>query len=570
MNIRIQEAVAAVYGPGDARVAKALAGIGELIDRYQSSIPSGRQGLDASDCLLICYGDSIQKAGEQPLTTLHRFLGQYIGSAISYVHLLPFCPFTSDDGFSVVDYRRINPELGDWPQVEAIAADFRLCADLVLNHVSQDSDYVRGHLGFHPDYADFCISEDPDDPLLKQVVRPRTTPLLHPFITVDGRTVPLWTTFSQDQVDLNYANPAVLVEMLDVLLAYARHGAAMIRLDAIAFLWKELGTDCLHRPQAHAIIQVVRAVYDLLAPHVLLLSETNVPHQENISYFGKPPGSEAQLVYNFTLAPMILHALSTGDAVPFTSWAQGVAAPGSGCCFLNMTATHDGIGMRPTEGILPEVERQRLCQLVSDHGGTVSYKDNGDGTQTPYELNINWYDALNDPAGDLSEAQQVARLLASQALVLGFMGMPSLYVHTLFGSRSWREGWQQSGIPRRINRQPLDAASLAAELADPAHRRHDVFQGLLRLLRLRAVLPAFHPEAPQQVHAWDAGCVVLERGTGRQAVLVVVNVSGETRHLCLPMPWRDADDLLHGPDPVDQLPPWGVRWLQRREVHGRN
>ncbi len=354
MNERIEKNLQAVYG--DKITREIVQDLAPRLERFRAQHPelSGRRtdvGMPFSekDVVLITYGDQIQEPGVAPLRTLDETLTGKIGELINSVHILPFYPFTSDDGFSVVDYKAVNPDLGDWDNVRQMGDHFRLMFDAVINHISQDSDWFQSYLRGEAPYSGYFISVDPSIDL-SQVVRPRTSPLLTPFETADG-VRHVWTTFSADQVDLDYADQNMLLEIVDVLLHYVSMGARLIRLDAIGFLWKETGTSCLHLPQAHEVIRFMRAMLDEVAPGVLLVTETNVPHADNVSYFGDGH-DEAQMVYNFTLPPLTLHAFHTGDAIRLTSWAQTLETPSEQTAFFNFMASHDGTGLRPVEDLL--------------------------------------------------------------------------------------------------------------------------------------------------------------------------------------------------------------------------
>ncbi|MCI0399472.1 MAG: sugar phosphorylase, partial [Chloroflexi bacterium] len=301
--------------------------------------PAGR--FDERDVILITYGDMVYEAGQPPLRSLAEFLETTLPGVVTGVHLLPFFPYSSDDGFSVIDYKAVNPALGSWDDVARIGGNFRLMFDAVVNHVSVQSDWFGRFLAGDPRYQEYFVVP-PGDANLSQVFRPRALPLLTPFQTAAGEKL-VWTTFSADQVDLNFKNPDVLLEILDVLLFYVEQGAEFIRLDAIAFLWKESGTACLHRPQTHRLVQLFRAVLDEVAPTASLITETNVPHQDNIAYFGDG-ANEAQMVYNFSLPPLVLHAFHSGQATTLATWARGLDLPSAQASFFNFLASHDGIG----------------------------------------------------------------------------------------------------------------------------------------------------------------------------------------------------------------------------------
>jgi sucrose phosphorylase len=308
------------------------------------------------------------------------------------IHILPFYPWTSDDGFSVTDYRKVDSNLGEWKDITSMQNNFRLMFDGVINHISAESEWFKGFLRDDPPYRDYFITVD-GDPDLSQVVRPRALPLLTSFNTPSGEKR-VWTTFSADQIDLNFKNPEVLFEILDIMLMYIERGATYIRLDAIAYLWKEIGTTCIHLPQTHHLIQLMRCVLDEVAPHVHLITETNVPHADNISYFGDGT-NEAQLVYNFALPPLTLHTFHTGNAQVLSNWAKTLTLPSDKTTFFNFLASHDGVGLNPARGILSNEEIDALVNKTLAHGGLVSYKNNSDGSQSPYEMNVNYFDALS-------------------------------------------------------------------------------------------------------------------------------------------------------------------------------
>ena len=525
----IQAHLKAVYG--DDQVMPIWKRLSARMDAFGDATPSVEAGrelslprFDERDVVLITYGDQIQEAGVSPLQSLDETLTTLVGDVLNTIHLLPFYPYTSDDGFSVADYKAVNEGWGDWPDVRRIGIHFRLMFDAVINHISQSSKWFQEFLRGKPPYTGYFIAVDPNTDL-SAVVRPRTAPLLTPFETASG-TQHLWTTFSADQIDLNFANPDLLLEIIDVLLFYVEMGAHLIRLDAIAFMWKEVGTSCLHLRQTHQLIQLMRAVLDEVAPHVILVTETNVPHVENISYFGNG-ADEAQMVYNFTLPPLTIHAFHNGDARLLTSWAATLETPSDQTTFFNFMASHDGIGLRPVEGILAQAEVESLVRKVNAHGGFISYKTNPDGSQSPYEMNVVYFDALNDPDTDEPQSVQVDRFMASQAILLSLAGIPGIYVHSLFGSRNWRAGVEKTGRNRTINRRKFQRSALEAELADPNTVPHQVFTRYHKLIQLRTKEAAFHPNGPQKT--LEAGlalfCLLRTAPDRSSQVLCIHNVS---------------------------------------------
>jgi len=489
-------------------------------------------GLGERDALVITYGDQVRESNMRPLRMLGEFCVKHLDGIVTGIHILPFYPYTSDDGFSVVDYKSVDPALGHWTDVAHIGHRFRPMFDAVINHISRQSAWFQAYLRGEKPSTDYFIECDPKTDL-SRVVRPRALPLLTPVATARG-TKHVWTTFSDDQIDLNFRNPQVLLEVLDVLLSYAAHGAEFLRLDAIAYLWKEPGTSCIHLPQTHRIIQLIRAVFDVVAPHVMLITETNVPHADNVSYFGDGT-NEAQLVYNFALPPLVLHAIHIGNATALTRWAAGLSLPSDRVTFFNFLASHDGIGLNPARGILPDAEINAMVERVRAHGGLVSYKNNPDGSHSPYELNVNYFNALSDPRSGEPLEPQVDRFMAAQAIMLSLVGMPGIYFHSLFGSRGWPEGVKETGRNRTINRQKLERAALERELAEPASLRSRMFRSYARLLQARAGNAAFNPYAPQRViECGDAVFAVLRVSLdGQHRVLCLHNVSNRPQKVAL-------------------------------------
>ncbi len=514
--------------------------------------------------MLITYGDQIRREGQPSLQVLNGFLHEYgLDKVLSGIHILPFFPYSSDDGFSVIDYRQVDPSLGDWDDLDSLGHSFGLMFDFVVNHCSQQSTWFQEFLRGGEPYDDYFITADPQTDL-SAVTRPRSSPLLTAFETKRG-TQHVWTTFSADQVDLNFANPDVLLQMLDILLLYVGHGARAIRLDAIGFLWKQVGTNCMHLPETHLAVKIMRDLLDDLAPGTVLLTETNVPHEENVSYFGD--GDEAHAVYQFPLAPLILDAYLTGDARPLRQWLSELEYPGPGMTFFNFTASHDGIGVRPLQGLVSSDRRDLLVEEVRRRGGLVNMRRRPDGSESPYELNITYFSALGSPEG-LAPQDHARRFLASQALMLALRGVPGIYFHSLVGTANDQAGVEATGQNRAINRRKFDADVLRQILNDPASVERLVFDGYTKLLAVRTRQPAFHPDGAQQViHLEDPALLAfLRTGVhGRQQILVLANVSDRPQSVDITAVtgMQSRGDLLGQSEPAKHisLVPYQVAWL---------
>lgn len=521
--------------------------------------------LSERDALLITYGNTLYGAGEPPLDTLKRFLLEYVGEAISIVHLLPIFPYSSDDGFAVVDYYAVNPELGSWDNVSALADYYGLALDLVLNHCSRSHRWFQDFIAGRASVKEWFIEADPNDPRLALVARPRSTPLLTPVDVSGQERRWIWTTFGPDQVDLNYQNPEVLLAMIAIMLFYIRQGARVLRLDAVAYIWKTLGTSCTSLPQVHAIVRILRRVADAAEPGTLLLTETNVPMAENLSYLGQ--GDEAHLVYQFPLPPLLLNALWREDAAVLRNWLDALPEPPSGCAFLNFTASHDGIGLRPLEGLIDEAERDAMLDAMRERGGFVTPRRLPDGREAPYELNITYYSALE--AGDGEEAQ-LARFLLSQTVMMSLKGVPAIYIHSLFATSNDLRGVEQTGRVRAINRRRWDWGELKGLLERPDSVAARCLGEMTRRLRVRSGLAPFHPQASQHALELPGALLGIVRESMQgERLLCLFNFTGTSQSVPLSMlpcaPDADADYLgAAGVRRVGEsleLAPWGSAWL---------
>ena len=519
----------------------------EFSDLASSEATSSRKDKwSERDIVLITYADQIRPSNEHdnsPLIALKSWLLEnQLDGLLNTVHLLPFCPYSSDDGFSVIDYLQVDPESGDWQDIASLGESFDLMYDLVLNHISQYSEWYQAYLRDQEPYNKFFIEADPDlDYSL--VVRPRSLPLLTPA-EVNGETRHVWTTFSADQIDLNYEEPLVLARMLRILVEYALRGARIIRLDAVAFLWKRLGTNCLHLSETHQIVKLMRDTLEAFAPQTLVLTETNVPHAENVSYFGgneQGEGDEAHMVYQFSLPPLLLDAFMSGDGTAICNWLANLAPPPKGCTFFNFTASHDGVGVRPLEGLVPYERIHELATAVQARGGRINTRRKPDGSDSPYELCTTYFEAMapTEPNHEL----HIQRFMSSQAVMLALQGMPAIYFHSLVASPNDTVGADESGIHRRLNRKKYTKSELDTILKQEDSTQRAVFDRYRQMIDIRIKQPAFHPNASQKVVPQDSpNLLAFEREAfeGDQKILVAVNFSESVSDLARPEAYRGA------------------------------
>jgi sucrose phosphorylase len=523
------------------------------------------------DMVLITYGDTIQSPTQKPLQSLRTFLNRYLPHVFSMVHLLPFYPWSSDGGFSVTDFRAVNPQLGDWEDIAALEENYDLVFDLVLNHCSRENLWFIDFIAGQEPACNYFIEVDPSENL-SLVTRPRSTPLLSGVRTHRGMRF-VWTTFSNDQIDLNYGNPDVLLEFVDIMLYYFRRGARKIRLDAVGYLWKEIGTSCIHLPQTHEIVKLFRDVLQLVEPAGLILTETNVPHAENITYFGD--GDEAHMVYQFSLPPLLLFTIYSGNTRYLTDWATSLEQSPlpKNCTFFNFTASHDGVGLRPLEGLVPDAEVKDMLEAMRDRGGYISTRRNIDGSDIPYELNISYFDAFRNPHVE-SNRYHIPAFLLSQIITLSFKGIPAVYMHSLIATPNDNLGVERTGLTRAVNRRQWDRGEVERRMADPDTETGRVFAAYVHLLKIRRRQQAFHPDASQRVLELGEGLFGFVRTAldGIQQIFCLFNCSAaplEVDRSVLPEDINAWQELIGTADvkftPTHlSLPPYAACWFSNQ------
>lgn len=447
------------------------------------------------DAIVITYGDSILSAPEPPLRVLRDFLRQEMRGFVSSVHILPFFPWSSDDGFSVIDYLAVNDSYGTWDDISAIAGDFQLMSDLVINHCSARSRWFDNFKkGIDPG-KDYFITAAPSTDL-SGVVRPRTSALLRETQTLDGKRY-VWCTFSHDQVDLNFANPDVLLEFVRIIRFYLDRGVKIFRLDAVAFLWKEIGTRCINLAQTHELVRFIRTIVEHCDTEAMIITETNIPNRENLAYFGN--ANEAHVIYNFSLPPLLLHALCSGNCSYLRNWLMSMPPAQNGTAYLNFIASHDGIGLRPAEGLLSDEEIDQVADLMAQFGGKVSMRTVSEGKLRPYELNIAFYDACKGTLKNAEDDYQYDRFICAHTIMMALEGIPAFYIHSLFGTTNDYQKVEHSGHNRAINRHQWQLEALTLRLEDLTGHHARVFSEMKHRLNIRRYQPAFHPNAMQFV-----------------------------------------------------------------------
>ena len=482
-----------------------------------------RNHWDQGDAILITYGNTIQSSGELPLVTLSRFLDKYLKRQFTAIHILPFFPFSSDDGFSVIDYSTVNPSLGDWENIESISKKYKLMSDLVINHISSRSRWFENYKNDTTPGKDYFIEGNPSDDFSK-VVRPRNSPLLTSVRTKAG-IKHVWSTFSGDQIDLNFRNPNVLKEFVSIVRSYLNHGITIFRMDAVPFLWKQKGTSCTNLQPTHEIIKLFHTLIEYYFPSALIVCENNVPSNENLTYFGN--ANEAHVIYNFSLPPLLIYTLLTGRCSHLKNWMMSMPPAQSGTTYLNFIASHDGVGLRPLDGLISDDEVDKLVEKTKQSGGRVTYRKSREGSDKPYELNITLFDLLKSTFDSDEDNYSVERFLCAHSIMFALEGIPAVYIQSIFGSHNDLERLEHTQRNRSINRHIWDEFELEKELSDRQSPHARIFAELKRLLSIRKKQSAFHPNATQYtLHISDDIFAFWRQSINRdQSIFCISNVT---------------------------------------------
>ena len=440
---------------------------------------------------LITYADSIKSEYESPLLVLNQFLQKYIDS-IDSIHILPFMPSSSDSGFSVIDYYKIDEKFGNWKDLNLISKNKNIMIDIVLNHASRNSKWFANFLkGSGQGHDFFKVVKDWNG--IAQIERPRSSELFQKIQTVDGEKK-VWCTFSHDQIDLDFSNTDVLLEFLKIIKFYIKKNIKIFRLDAVAFLWKKQNTSCINLQETHYIIKLIRFVSTLIDKNAILITETNIPSKENLSYFGN--NDEAHWIYNFTLSPLILFTLLSGNCSQLRKWSMTMPPAQEGNAYFNFLASHDGIGLRPVEGKLDSTELYRLINKMRELGGRISYKTSQWGEEIPYEINITYLDSLKSTFNG-EEKFQIKRFICAHTIMFAMEGIPAIYIHSFLGTKNDHKAIAAGEGNRSINRFKWDKKDIYKILEDKNSNNFYIMSKLNSLLNIRSKQPAFHPNATQ-------------------------------------------------------------------------
>ncbi|MCR4328974.1 MAG: alpha-amylase family glycosyl hydrolase [Candidatus Roizmanbacteria bacterium] len=482
--------------------------IDELVEKNIQTIKHTRP-FTAKDSALIVYPDHIYEVGKPSLESLTQFLDTNIQDTVNTIHLLPFHLSGGDGGFAVEDYDSIDPRFGTWNDIELLSKKYRIMADFVANHTAITHTWFKEFLNGNERYKDYYLwFEKPMD--TSWAYRTRTNPLLTPFEKKDGSRIWVWTNFSPLQADLNYQNPEVFLAMTKILIGYLTHRISLLRIDAAGYLWKQVGTPSVHMKQTHTILAIWREIMAQINPEAYLITETNVPNNINVQYFGKTV-PEAHMVYNFGLSPLLLHTFMKKDSTLLTNWVQTLHTPRDDTTYFTITQTHDGVNVRSIEGVLTVDDIAKLAQCSIEVGGGINSRLLPNGTTEPYELNVVYKSFLGS-----NEA-----LLATQAISLCIEGVPGIYFNSMIGAKNWEEGVKKSNEKRSINRRKYTLNEINAFL----QTEESCLQEYKHMVTVRSQEELFAPKVPQKILSVGPKVFGLQRISGKKALYALTNIS---------------------------------------------
>ena len=503
--------------------------INKLINIYKDIEPknSTKDYWSENTILLITYADSINRGlSGKTLNDFGKFYKQYLEKFINSIHFLPFFPSSGDGGFSVKNHNDVDKAYGTWEDIQSLSKKANIMTDLVLNHSSSKGDWYKNFLDDkNPGKNYFYVVDKNYD--CSKVVRPRDHDLLTE-IELQNKKKFLWCTFSHDQIDLNFKNPDVLLEFIKLILKLSSYGIKIFRLDAVAFIWKQPGTTCLNLSQTHEIIKLLRDIVDQLDKNLIIVTETNLPKQENLSYFGK--NDEAHWIYNFSLPPLIVNTFLFEDSVALTKWSMKMPPAQLGNAYLNFIASHDGIGMRPAEGILSDKEIKKMLQRLKKNGSKFSMRKLSNNEEKVYEANISLFNALQFTDSDLKGKFALKRFIAAHCIILAIEGVPAFYFNSLFATKNDEETFANTGVKRNLNRYKWHYSTLVDLIKTNNTIEKNCYEIFKKLISIRKIQPAFHPNATQFTLNLDKNIFAVWRQSRdrKQSIFALTNVSSKT------------------------------------------
>ncbi len=538
----------------------------QIIKQFNKKNPKKKKSISEKTTLVICYGDSVYSEKNKSIRVFKNFFQKKLKNYFNTIHFLPFYPSSSDSGFAVKDHYKIDSKLGNWFDIKSFSKKSDIMADMVINHSSARGLWFKNFLKAKRPGKDYFLTIDSKFNTSK-VVRPRDHKLLKK-IDIFNKTDYLWRTFSPDQLDLNFKNPAVLLRFIKIMINLINHGVTIFRLDAIAYLWKESGTKCINLNKTHEIIKLLRVISGLLNTQTLIVTETNLPEKENLSYFGK--NDEANWIYNFSLPPLLIHAFLFENNSYLYNWSKKLPRSKNGNCYLNFIASHDGIGMRPTEGLLSSKALKDFLFRLKKNGSKFSYRKIQNKSKKIYEANITVFDALKKTNYDNGKFS-FERYISAHSIMIAFEGVPAIYFNSIFGTSNDEAKFVITGNNRDVNRYKWNLKNISNKLNNKDSKEYYFYKKISNLLSIKKKQKAFHPNASRENINLGPKifCFKRESINKKQTIICITNLSSKIQYLKLSKKFLKYKDLLGSKifftiDKRIKLDPCQTMWLSNR------
>ena len=538
----------------------------QIIKNFNKKNPKRKKNISEKTSLIICYGDSIYSNKKSSISLFKIFFQKKLKNYFNTIHFLPFYPSSSDSGFSVKDHYKIENKLGNWSDIKKISKSNDIMADMVINHSSARGLWFRNFLKNKKPGKNYFLTIDSKFDTSK-VIRPRDHKLLKK-INIFNKKEYLWRTFSADQLDLNFKNPSVLLRFIKIMINLINHGVTVFRLDAIAYLWKESGTKCINLKQTHEIIKLLRTICSYLNVETIIVTETNLPEKENLTYFGK--NDEANWIYNFSLPPLLIHAFLFENSSYLNQWSKKLPITKNGNSYLNFISSHDGIGIRPTEGIFDKKVLNNFLKRLKKNGSKFSYRKVQNKLKKVYEANITVFNALKKTDYDLKGKFFLERYVSAHSIMISFEGIPAIYFNSLFGKSNDEAKYIITGNNRDVNRYKWNYKNISKKLSNKNSKQSIFFQKISNLLSIRRKQKAFHPNASR--HNINLGSKIFSFKrisiNKKQTVICITNLSSKIQRANLNKIYHNWTNLIGSKIEIKNklliLKPFETIWLSNK------
>ena len=538
----------------------------QIIKNFNKKNPKKKIIISEKTSLIICYGDAVYSNEKSSIKVFQSFFQKNLKKYFDTIHFLPFYPSSSDSGFAVKDHYKIEKRIGNWSDLKRISKYNNIMADIVINHSSARGLWFKNFLKRKKPGKDYFLTVNSKFNTSK-VVRPRDHKLLKK-IKIFDKSDYLWRTFSPDQIDLNFKNPSVLVQFIKIMIHLIDNGVTIFRLDAIAYLWKENKTKCINLKQTHEIIKLLRIIINLINIQTTIITETNLPEKENLSYFGK--NDEANWIYNFSLPPLLIHAFLFENSSYLNKWSVNLPNTSNGNSYLNFIASHDGIGIRPTEGLLNKNSLNNFLKRLKKNGSKFSHRKVQNKTKKVYEANITVFDALKKSDFDQEGKFYLERYISAHAIMISFEGIPAIYFNSMFGTSNDESKFIITGNNRDVNRYKWNLKNITKKLKNNKTKQSIFFKNITNLLKIRRKQKAFHPNASRLTLNFGTKIYGFKRTSKdkRQSIICLTNLSSKVQRVHLNKSYHSWNNLIGYKIKINNnfliLKPFETIWLSNK------